>query len=496
MANSKKDYEYEFINKLCSAIEIFTSLIEKNNPDTFIYKGANLKYALERVLYFIYYSDNDLYSIFYKWKTKKLPKTIIATNEIQKELALILCDNQINLQLKLLEKKYFIIFRYLLKIPVKISLNIFNNLINSLVLSSKRSKHKKNTVLFFINSEKFIRFLKPLLIPLKNNYLFYPSDKNAYETLKKENAPYIKCLQLIFNIKIFIRRNDYIQFYGLTDLYDCLYTLIDRLKPKKVVVVEGNSPDHEIMNQVCKQVGVDTVCLQQGWSPYTHNGFRNMSYRKMLVWGQGFAKLLQPYNPKQKFIATGSHIIRIKEAGKDNQTGKGISFFFQPPSRLSREEDLNKMFDLVKWAACEFPNYSIILREHPGHKFDGLIISDLKRFSNIRFMPSQEYKLEEVLYMSHLAVAIYSTTILESIAVGVLPLIFNVTSMPKYSPDVDAAGAGVEVKTLQEAKDTLARLIKDKKYYQSFTKGMNKFRKEYFAAGGEQAINNIIKELS
>jgi len=34
-----------------------------------------------------------------------------------------------------------------------------------------------------------------------------------------------------------------------------------------------------------------------------------MTYSKMLVWGEGFARDLAKYNPQQKFVATGNHII-------------------------------------------------------------------------------------------------------------------------------------------------------------------------------------------
>lgn len=77
-----------------------------------------------------------------------------------------------------------------------------------------------------------------------------------------------------------------------------------------------------------------------------------------------------------------------------------------------------------------------------------------------------------------------------------LPLVFNVTSKFKYSPDVDAVGAGVEVKSLQEALVIIKKLIKNKNYWGFLKPGMVEFRKKYFAAGGEDAVRCIIKELS
>ena len=51
------------------------------------------------------------------------------------------------------------------------------------------------------------------------------------------------------------------------------------------------------------------------------------------------------------------------------------------------------------------------------------------------------------------------------------------------------------MKTLDEAKKTINKLITDKLYFKSFQASMKKFRKEYFTTGGKDAINKIAEEL-
>src|SRR5207245_2731811 len=77
-------------------------------------------------------------------------------------------------------------------------------------------------------------------------------------------------------------------FGDVIESYDRFHDAVFHLRPACLVVVEGNAPQDETINQACAQLGIPTVCVQQGWSPVLHNGFRNMSYTRMTVWGQGF----------------------------------------------------------------------------------------------------------------------------------------------------------------------------------------------------------------
>ena len=103
--------------------------------------------------------------------------------------------------------------------------------------------------------------------------------------------------------------------------------------------------------------------------------------------------------------------------------------------------------------------------------------------------------LSEVLTRSDLSVSIYSSVILESIAAGVIPIIFNVTSYPRYFPDVEKAGAGLEVKNLDDAVDVIKILINNPKELEKFVTPMEEFRRQYFYADKEQAIKNIVNEI-
>jgi hypothetical protein len=246
------------------------------------------------------------------------------------------------------------------------------------------------------------------------------------------------------------------------------------------------------------QLSIPVICIQQGWSPIIHNGFRNMSYTKMLVWGEGFKELLQPYNPHQKFVVTGSHIIdSLAPITRGSQySRKAVCFFLQGSSRLISNEHFDEFLQLVRWVANEFTELPILVREHPSCPLPIEEQAELVRFPNIRLMPPYDYSVADVLNASRLSVSIYSSTILESIAGGVLPLIFNMTSLPSYFPDVQAVGAGIEVKSMESAKQVICHVVRDESFVRHFEPAMEQFQKAYFFRDNRKTVNRIIEEIT
>ena len=99
------------------------------------------------------------------------------------------------------------------------------------------------------------------------------------------------------------------EFSALLHAANTMLQAIEALKPSCVVTVEGNSPLDSVMSEVCIGLGIPCYCIQQGWSPYVHVGFRNLNFTKMFVWGEHFAKVLKPFNSSQSFVISGSHAL-------------------------------------------------------------------------------------------------------------------------------------------------------------------------------------------
>jgi hypothetical protein len=103
-----------------------------------------------------------------------------------------------------------------------------------------------------------------------------------------------------------------------------------------------------------------------------------------------------------------------------------------------------------------------------------------------------------VLEASLAAVSIYSTSLVEAAALGCVPVVFNPTSMPHYTPDLDALEAGIEARTVDAARQAIARLVDDAHEHGRLTAGAERFRSRFFAddASPADATVRLIHELA
>jgi hypothetical protein len=269
--------------------------------------------------------------------------------------------------------------------------------------------------------------------------------------------------------------------------FDTFREILEREAPIAVMMTEGNQPDDEILARAARTLGIRSICIQQGWSPIIHTGFRDMQYDDFFVWGTEFGRLLQPENPRQYFAATGSH--RIEPTGTATlATARAISFFLQKGSVLITERAWCEMLDLVRWTAATWPERDILVREHPAAPLTAEERSALCALPNIVLCPSATMSLDTVLRQTGVAVAFYSTTLIEALAYGAVPLIINITGAPHYVPDLAAMGVGIEVKDFAAARDAMARLDDDADPMESRIPAI---LPRFFASSSAQALRDI-----
>ncbi len=496
------DLGFKYTQKLCEAIELFTYSAEANDPCAFLYRRANLRYAVERAMYFSFVNNDRLYALFARWARGELRGVDEVATQLEKELALHLFEGTIHAERFRVSSPDRLhprrIARYVARLTGRWLRPLFPR-INPGSLSAGR----RATVLIHVMDVKFVRYLRPITdrLPAAFAYLLV-LDSNLKSFLLENGLPFVDCT----NMPVFVgpRRlgsygNGLHGFGYLTRWYDHFHTALSSLKPECVLLVEGNSPDDEVINQVCRQLFIPVVCLEQGWSPIIHNGFRNMSYTKMLVWGEGFQELLEPYNPKQKFVVVGNHAVEPEDATRcqaTRQDRRAVCFFLQPlPTRLIDKRCWDELLKLAKWAAGEHAEVPVLIREHPAYPLSESERAQLEGIPNIRLVPPDEYPLSEVLNLCRLTVSIYSSTILESIAAGVLPMIFNPTSLPSYFPDVHVAGAGIEVKTFEEAVQLIRRILSDPVFASQRDTSREEFRRKYFYQGERHPADRIVEEI-
>ncbi|MDF2529166.1 MAG: hypothetical protein K0Q57_46 [Gammaproteobacteria bacterium] len=485
---SKTQYGGDYIKDLSEAISMYTKQESLKQPELWNYGGANLQFAVERGLHFGLIEDKQLYALYGDIRQRNLQKSYCFSSSLKKELAKIFCEKYkakpsitINFKAKLKESiKAFVLGH-------KVLLKAF------IYWKSKQRAHvftrsqPKVDLLIYIKQEKFIRYLAPILQKLDLSYAFLrDSYYQAFEFA--DNMPVVSTRPCNPDSRLL-----HLDMEMLACLYQELYNCLQQSQPKCVLVVEGNAPQDEIMNQVCQKLNIPCLCLQQGWASFVHVGFRNMSYSTMLKWGEVFANKLEPYNPRQKFVMVGNHI--LAEPVVLSQTRKAIAFFLQGMVRTIPLYYWEAMLKLVVLTAKTFPDRKIIVREHPSFPLSDQEKQLFNAYQNIQFYPPKMYGLAQVLDESCLALSYNSSTIYESIAAGVLPVIIDIPGGITCSPSPAEKGMAVHVQSEQAALDEIKQLLDHDDYYQGFHAAMIQNRSQYFSAYAETAVLNIIQAI-
>ena len=268
--------------------------------------------------------------------------------------------------------------------------------------------------------------------------------------------------------------------------FDTFRRILAMESPDAVLMTEGNQPDDEILARAAAGLGIRSICIQQGWSPIVHSGFRDMRYDAFCVWGREFARLLQPENPRQYFAVTGSHRIEPTPAAWPAKE-RAIGFFLQNNSLLITSRAWREMLDFVRWTAATWPEREILVREHPATPLTEEEQSLLAGLPNLKLCPASTVSLDAMLRRTGVAVAFYSTTLLEALAYDATPLIINITGAHHYLPDLAAMGAAIEVKDFHAARAAMHRL-RDGATLRNNPALLHGF----FACPSYQALRNIV----
>ena len=281
--------------------------------------------------------------------------------------------------------------------------------------------------------------------------------------------------------------------------FDALHELLAGLEPRRVIVVEGGGPIDELANAAAHALRVPSVCLQQGWSPVVHSGFRRMSCDRMAVWGEGFRDLLAPFNPGLDFAVTGNPALGGGPASgrlaAELDGRPAVAFFLQSTSAWIQPSDLDLMYELVRRAADRHPRAAVLVREHPGAPLGAAEREALGARANVRLVPASEWSLREVLDATSVAVSIYSTSLLEAAALGVPAVVFNPTSVPPLEPDLEALGAGLRAADVAGALEALDRLVAPVNGRAGLEAGSAAVRDRYFAGARPGAAGRMARAI-
>jgi hypothetical protein len=331
---------------------------------------------------------------------------------------------------------------------------------------------------FIVKHEKFARYLEPLIATMGAERCVAVALHGTERATEALGVP---------TVPLRPRRP------GLEREYTLLRDLLEQITPRAIVVLEGNAPIDEVANQAGRSLGIPTVCIQQGWASFVHTGFRRMTFSSMAVWGAGFADLLFPLNPEQRFDVTGSIALdpavgmRTPLPGSEAPTAL---FALQVVAPTIPHTAMVSFLRLIDSVAERCPGARLLVREHPGHPISAQGYGWEPRFPSIALVPPDRYGLRDVLAASDTVVSISSTTLLEGAALLRPAVVVNETSVPRHLPDLEAWGAGIEAKTAEDALAAIVRVLGDDAFRRSFDPGMRAFRAEFFRGADVPGIAN------
>lgn len=280
------------------------------------------------------------------------------------------------------------------------------------------------------------------------------------------------------------------QFFPLISEFADLFDIIlNFLSPRGAVFLEGSHDSSTVLNALCRAKGVPTFCIQQGWPAVIHSRFRNMEYDYCLTWGKAYNELWKKYNPIPYFVDVG-YIYEIS----DKKTDQGITFFLQSPVYIIDEFYFGELLQLAHYCARTYTERMIYIREHPEYRLAEHVKMTFGNYGNVQFVTDEP--LQKVFARTEIAVAVFSSTLMEGFIHDTIPFVFNSCTDYRWYPDIEELGLGVIVTSLQEGKRKMDELLFEEERKHILQTQIQSSKKQYCTAIAGQAVENILECLT
>jgi hypothetical protein len=466
---------WAFLDGVTHAIEGWSDAVAQTHPGAFHYRGADLRHAVERSLFFRLANDTALQRYFDGLR-EGVP-VCLPPDPWSAALAPWLAGPCAPV------------------IPAAVIHRRLRSLAGNLSRLGRQSWRTARltghpTTLLLAIHPKFVSFLLPVAEAIGPAAAFLSvGDAVVEHHLAARGLPGV-ALRAAFSL---LPPGPVLRhFPDLCAWFDRMATMMESVKPATILVPEGNAPIYEIANQAGKSRGVATVCIQQGAPAYTNPGFRKWSFADVVVWGEAFVEPFARHNPDQHFTVTGTPAIlpAPREQAPDAAI-RSIGFFLQKEVLVIPTAEWRMLLDFIAWVARSYSQLTVIVRDHPSQP--SLSAEECKRlgdYPNLRFMPPPQHPLNNVLGACDVAVAAASTTLLEAAQAGAIPFIFG-TAYPKDFPDIAGMGAAILAPDGDAARSAFARLVEDPAGRAALRGGCARLRPALFAATGRDGARRI-----
>ena len=189
-------------------------------------------------------------------------------------------------------------------------------------------------------------------------------------------------------------------------------------KKKVIVSFEGDHYDHEIIGLITRSLNLKSICIQTTgvFTNAPKAAFYNLQQTKYLVWGKHYKELFKKLSPNLKIQVVGNCFL-----SEHNNKREKIGIFLQKNSFLHAKE-FNEFNNFIKWCISKYKK-NILIRLHPQAVNDYSNI--FKNNINIEIHDPIEKDIGESLSKCFCIVTFFSSTIIEAISLGVVPVIYS-----------------------------------------------------------------------
>ena len=460
---------YNYVNNLNKVCKFY----ERRN----IYK---IKGVLGRALWSIGFSSNDL-KLFYQKINDKKNNNFCFSFLSQEE---VLIANAFLFILKIKNKKKFKIkLRFNVRNFIKKNILIYKLYILFLNLKYNFNLKKKNktNILFFWDKYKYINLYNLLKPQLGRNLNLIPfMNKFSIENYIDDCVPQTYNLDF-FNTKKFSNKFDVI--------YEILKNTLIKLKPKKVIFVEGDSPFQSLLVNACKDLKIESICLQWGSSVWKkpRYGFRDLYCDKFLAHGEFFVNEVKKYNKNTKFYNVGNPLLNKADLNKK----KSAIFLLQP----SHTDPKKNLFKLMENIIKKNKDWFFFIRPHPNQ--DNLyLLKKYSKFKNIKIVYPHIENLHKSLKKNSISISSYSSSIVDSFNYNIVPLVYNTSLLlKKYNPNLKKHKLGIETKNFIYAKKKFNEILNNQTELLYFKKNIYKKKKFFIKNHGKKSIKELTKAI-
>lgn len=277
---------------------------------------------------------------------------------------------------------------------------------------------------------------------------------------------------------------------------------LEAWRPTTLVFGEGASPQEHALGRAARAAGIPTVRVQHGRGGVMHPGYYDMPYDKMLMWGEGFAERIRPYSPRARYVVTGSPLFDAAVKGGAAPAlkafaaaGPVVTMISQPISSNISKADYGALVETAERLLQASTAVQVLVRLHPADRAADFRELGARWPARVLVTQAADHSLRSVFEVSTLVAGLFSTTLSEAAAFGVLPVVLRLGARHRIFPAPEEEGAAVLAESAAAAASALAALLANAERRAAYAQGMRSFASKYFGACDGSALARIAHHI-